>query len=375
MKGTMKKMVAVMLLFSLFAFAAGCTSPASPPAAGDETGIGAAKEGQENNEVGEAPAGSAVSSKAQEIEQALMEQLAPLPEFNNGEKIGALIITLANPFWVSMKEGYEQAGEELGVEVTVMAAPTEGDTKSQLETLDAMVARDYNAIVASPIEPFNLVPGVVKANNKGIKVVNLGPPISKEAVEEAGGWLDGRITVNYEEQGALAAEYIVEKMGSGGGKAAIIQGIPGAGQSEGRTAGAKRVFEAAENVEIVSIQPGNWDRNTAYNIASNILQAHPDIKAIFSCNDVMALAAADALEAAGKREGVIIFGVDFISEAHEAIKEGKLDGSIAYSINIYSKAALILALKTVQGHDIPEEVFSPLALVSKENVAEFEGWE
>ena len=372
MKETMKRMVVFFLLFSLVAFAAGCGSPSSAPAGGEENG---ATEETNEEEIKKAPDGPVLSSKAQEIEQILMEQLLPLPEFNTGEKIGALIITLANPYWVSMKEGYEKAGDELGIEVTVMAAPTEGDTKSQLETLDAMVARDYAAIVASPIEPFNLVPGVVRANNKGIKVINLGPPISGEALEEAGGYLDGKITVNFEEQGSMAAEYIVEKLGSEGGKVAIIQGIPGAGQSEGRTAGAKKVFETAENVEIISIQPGNWDRNTAYNIASNILQAHPDIRAIFSCNDVMALAAADALEAAGKREGVIIFGVDFISEAHEAIKEGRLDGSIAYSMPVYSKAALILALKIVQGHDVPDEVFSPLLLVSKENVAEFAEWE
>ena len=88
----------------------------------------------------------------------------------------------------------------------------------------------------------------------------------------------------------------------------------------------------------------------------------------------MALAAADALRL--PETGRSSYSrVDFISEAHEAIKEGKLDGSIAYSVKIYTKAALILALKTIQGHDIPEEVFSPLALVSKENVAEFEGWE
>ncbi|NLX90706.1 MAG: substrate-binding domain-containing protein [Firmicutes bacterium] len=372
----MKKMVVFMLLFSLVAFAAGCGSPSSAPAGEEENGADpAATEEMNEEELEKEPTGPVLSSKAQELEQVLMEQLLPLPEFNTGEKIGALIITLANPYWVSMKEGYEKAGEELGIEVTVMAAPTEGDTKSQLETLDAMVARDYAAIVASPIEPFNLVPGVVKANKKGIKIINLGPPISEEALEEAGGYLDGKITVNFEEQGSMAAEYIVEKLGTEGGKVAIIQGIPGAGQSEGRTAGAKKVFEAAENVEIVSIQPGNWDRNTAYNVASNILQAHPDIRAIFCCNDVMALAAADALEAAGKREGVIIFGVDFISEAHEAIKEGRLDGSIAYSMPVYAKAAMILALKIVQGHDVPDEVYSPLLLVSKENVAEFEDWE
>lgn len=313
--------------------------------------------------------------KMLEMEEVLMSQLQPLPQTDTGDKIGILVITLTNPFWVGMKEAYEAAGKELGVEVEVMAAPTENDTKSQLETLQAMIAKDYKALILSPIEPFNLVPGVVQANKKGIKVINLGPGIDKQAVINEGGKLDGRIAVDFEEQGKLAAEYIVEKIGAKGGKVAIIQGIPGAGQSEGRTIGAKKVFENAPNVELVSIQPANWDRNTAYNVATNLVQAHPDLKGIFSCNDVMALAAADALEAAGQREGKIIFGVDFIDEAAEAIKAGKLDGSIAYSSKVYAKAAVLLALKTIQDHEIPEVVHSPLAVVTKETIDQYEGWE
>lgn len=307
-------------------------------------------------------------------ERILMEQLQPLPELQQGEKIGILVITLANPYWVTLKESYEKAAKELGVNVEVMAAPTENDTKSQLETLQAMVAKDYAGLIVSPIEPYNLVPGVVAANNKGIKIVNLGPGISVDAIKEAGGHLDGRITVDFEEQGQRAAEYIVEKIGPEGGKVAIIQGIPGAGQSEGRTSGAKKVFESTPGIELVSIQPANWDRNTAYNIATNLLQSNPDIKGIFCCNDVMALAAADALEAAGKREGKIVFGVDFIDEAKEAMKTGKLDGSIAYSMDAYAKAGILLALKTIQGMEVPAQVNSPLAVVTKENIAEYETW-
>ncbi len=323
---------------------------------------------------GEAPGEQISDSKVVENEQILMEQLQPLPELNKGEKIGILVITLANPYWVSLKESYERAAEELGVTVEVMAAPTEGDTKSQLETLQAMTAKDYKGLIISPIEPYNLVPGVVNANKKGIKVVNLGPGINVDAIKEAGGHLDGRITVDFAEQGQRAAEYIVEKIGKDGGKVAIIQGIPGAGQSEGRTAGAKKVFENTPGIELVSIQPGNWDRNTAYNITTNLLQAHPDIKGIFCCNDVMALAAADALVAAGKRDGRIIFGVDFIDEAKEAMGSGKIDGSIAYSMDAYAKAGIILCLKTIQGMDVPKQVLSPLAVVTKENIQEYSNW-
>ena len=322
--------------------------------------------------VGSTWAGSSPSiSKSQEMEDVLMKQLEPMPKIHTQDKVGVLVITLANPYWVGMKNAYEEAGKQFGVQVEVMAAPTEGDTRSQLETLQAMVAKDYKALILSPIEPFNLVPGVVDANRKGIKVINLGPPINKDSVIKAGGQIDGRITVNFEEQGEMAAAYIVSRLGSAGGDVAVIQGIPGAGQSEGRTAGARKVFEKTAGIRLVSVQPANWDRNTAYNVAGNLVQAHPDVRAIFCCNDVMALAAADALAAAGQRKDRIILGVDFIPEAKEAIKSGKLDGSIAYSIPAYGKAAIILALKTIQGQKAPDQVNSPLAAVTRENIDQY----
>jgi ABC-type sugar transport system substrate-binding protein len=356
---THKHILAILMLVILMFNMVGCGGNANESKVTDE---------------GNKPVETVSDPKVAENEKILMDQLQPLPKFNKGEKIGILVITLANPYWTTLKESYEHAAEELGVVVEVMAAPTEGDTKSQLETLQAMTAKDYQGLIISPIEPYNLVPGVVKANNKGIKVVNLGPGINVGAIKEAGGKLDGRITVDFEEQGQKAAEYIVEKIGKDGGKVAIIQGIPGAGQSEGRTAGAKKVFENTTGIELVSIQPGNWDRNTAYNITTNLLQAHTDLKGIFCCNDIMALAAADALEAAGKREGRIIFGVDFIDEAKEAIGTGKIDGSIAYSMDAYARAGIILCLKTIQGMDVPQQVNSPLAVVTKENIQEYQSW-
>lgn len=312
--------------------------------------------------------------KIAEMEKILMEQLEPMPEIGGGEKIGVLIISLTNPFWVNMKDKYEKAGEELGIDVEVFAAPTEGDTTAQLETLDGMIVKDYDAIVFSPIDANNLIPGILRANQANVPVINLGPGVNQDSLKEQGGHLDGVITVDFENQGRMVAEDMLRQMPEGG-KVAIIQGIPGAGQSEGRTKGAKEVFESAEGVELVSIQAGNWDRNEAYNITMDLIQAHPDLKAIFACNDVMALAAVEALETAGKKDGVIVYGVDFTDEAQVAIKEGRLDGSITYSPSVYTKAALLLSLKVIQGHDIEGPVFSPLAVVNKENVHEFDGWE
>lgn len=312
------------------------------------------------------------NARVKEIENTLMKQIGDMPKTGGGEKLGALVISLTNPYWVGMKDAYIAAAAQYGVNIEVMSAPTEGDKQSQLETLNAMALKDYKAIVLSPIEPYNLLPGIIQCNKNGIPVINLGPGINVDSLKEMGGHLDGRLTVDFAQQGELAATDMVKRIGAG--KVAIIQGIPGAAQSEGRTAGAKKVFEATKGIELVSVQPANWDSTAAYNAASDIIQAHGDLKGIFCCNDVMALAASRALTDAGLKDKVLLYGVDGTEEAKTAIKEGRMDGTITYPSSAYAKAAVIMLLKLAQGMDMSQTVYCPLDVINTENVAQFDGY-
>lgn len=312
------------------------------------------------------------NARVKEIENTLMKQIGDMPKTGGGEKLGALVISLTNPYWVGMKDAYIAAAAQYGVNIEVMSAPTEGDKQSQLETLNAMALKDYKAIVLSPIEPYNLLPGIIQCNKNGIPVINLGPGINVDSLKEMGGRLDGRLTVDFAQQGELAATDMVKRIGAG--KVAIIQGIPGAAQSEGRTAGAKKVFEATKGIELVSVQPANWDSTAAYNAASDIIQAHGDLKGIFCCNDVMALAASRALTDAGLKDKVLLYGVDGTEEAKTAIKEGRMDGTITYPSSAYAQAAVIMLLKLAQGMDMSQTVYCPLDVINTENVAQFDGY-
>lgn len=365
----MKKIISLILVLTMLT---GLLLACAPKDSNNTGGDNSNTEGG-NSEVNETEKAEG-NSKILEMEEILMSQLTPLPKLNGGEKIGVLIISETNPFWSNMKAKYEKAGKELGIDVEVLSAPTEGDTVSQLETLDGMIVKEYDGIIFSPIDGNNLIPGLLRANQANIPVINLGPGVNQDSLKEQGGHLDGIITVDFENQGMMVAEDMLKQIPDGG-KVAIIQGITGAGQSEGRTKGAKKVFENTEGVEIVSILPGDWDRNTAYNITTDLIQAHPDLKGIFACNDVMALAAVEALETVKKKDGVIVYGVDFTDEAQASIADGRLDGSITYSPTVYTKAALLLSLKIVQGEKIEEPVYSSLAVVNQKNIDDFDGWE
>lgn len=307
--------------------------------------------------------------------ETVESQLGDLSKIAGGKKIGVLVITLANPYWTEMKKRYEEWAHQMGVTVEILAAPTEGDLKSQLDTLETMVAKGYDAIVVTPMDPFNLIPGILKANEKGIPIVCSGPAVDAKALKDAGGHLDGWISATFLDQGRLAAEDMVEKLGEAGGSVAIIEGIPGAGQSEARKRGASEVFEKAPRVSIVSVQPGKWNRNLAFDIATGLIKANPGLKGIYCANDVMALAAADALLAAGKREGVLIYGTDFIPEAREAIRARKLQGSTTFSQAAWTRGALVFALKLAsKASDLPDRLDIPILLATPDNISDFDGW-
>ena len=379
----MKKWISLLLALAMMLSIAACGS-------NNSTNNGAANNGTENTAGNDTAAnttndtaddtqdtGSELSATVQqlyaEFDAAMEEQIGPMPESFGDIKVGAVVISLTNQFWVNMKDFYEAAGEELGIPIDVQTGTTEGDTASQLDVLMTMADMDYDVIIVSPIDGTNLIPGIVKCNENGVKVINLGPGVDTEALAEAGGHLDATITVAFTEQGETVANDMISRLPDGG-QVAIIAGLAGAGQSEGRTSGAKEVFEATEGIELVAVQNCDWDATLAYDATKALITEYPDLKGIFCCNDTMALAAVEALAAEGK-EDVLVYGVDFTDDARAAIMEGTMTGSMSYSSQRYTKAALQMAVMLNEGETFDSSIYLPLTLVTVDNVNDLEGWQ
>lgn len=327
---------------------------------------------KEEETSGEEEAEGASADMIAQVEEQMNQALGELPETGKGERIGILISSTSNEFWGTMKTRYEEAAEELGIEVEVFEASAEDDTQGQLDALNTMIPMGFDAIILSPIDGTNLIPGIVAANEEGIPVINLGPGVDMEALADANGHLDGKITVNFEEQGSTVANDMISRM-KDGGKVAILAGLEGAGQSVGRTNGAAKVFEETEGVELVATQACDWDAERAFEATKEIMTVHPDLKGIFACNDNMALAAVRALKEM-EIEGVMVYGVDYTSDAKAAIEEGTLMGSMTYSSTVYTKAAEEMAMLMIQGKTFEEPVYLPLTLVNQDNIADFADW-
>lgn len=314
-----------------------------------------------------------INTAMEEAEQKLLEALKPLPQKDTGVKLAAIESTLANSFWITMQEGYEDAAKEYGISIDVMATETETDIDGQLNIMKILISKDYDGIAVSPLTEHNLIPGVIEANKKGVKIVEVGNGINKEALEKAGGKTEAYITSDFKQQGTMGAEYIIDKTG-GKGKVAVIEGIPGATQSEARKNGAVEAFEAA-GMEVLPVQTANFDRQQAYDLTAALIEANSDIVGIACGNDIMALGAVEALKAKNMKDKVVVVGVDFIEEAKASIENGELDATVAMSPYLFGKAGTITALKAIQGHEFKGSVvWTPIQLVIRDNVASMEGW-
>jgi len=281
-------------------------------------------------------------------------------EAKDNYKIGVLLKTLANPFWVSMKEGILAEAENQGVDVDIYAVSTEGDSNEQLRLFENLLNRDYDGIAFAPITPGNLINVISDANDQGIPLVNLDERVPNDLLRENGGYIYSFVTTNNVKVGRQAAEFVKSKLD--GGEVAIIEGKAGNVSGEDRKKGFTEGIEEGGNFEIVASQPADWDRTQAINVTTNILTRFPDVKAIYAANDTMALGAVRAVENQDKSDEILVVGTDGIPEAVDYVKQGRLDATIKqdpYNIGVSGLRLLIQAL------NIPQEVEVPSVLVTE----------
>ena len=92
--------------------------------------------------------------------------------------IAVLLKPESNEYWASMKAGIEDwAKDQDGVSVDVYCAESEDNIQGQLEQMENIISKDYDAICAAPLSASNLVEGVLKACDAGIPVVNVDESI------------------------------------------------------------------------------------------------------------------------------------------------------------------------------------------------------
>lgn len=284
--------------------------------------------------------------------------------------VTAVLKTLANPFWVAMQLGLLEEAINQGITVEILAVPTEADLEAQLNLAETALLRRPAVLLVSPITSRNLHPALRLAAALKIPIVDLDGNLPLDyAAKTVEGEPDipiaSQIASNNFLAGQMAADFIIEQLG-GVGKVLLIEGIAGNITGMQRVEGcAARIREKAPNMQIVGRYAGDWDRLKAAMIVSDVLVAHPDLRAIYCANDTMALGAVEAVYAAGKGGQIVVVGTDGIKDARDAIIEGRLAATVAQLPYLMGKMAIETAVKLLKGEPVPFRQDVPLLLLTK----------
>ena len=285
--------------------------------------------------------------------------------------IALVLKTLNNPFFIDMQKGAEDAAKKLGVKLVVQAAEREVDVEKQMQIIENLIQTKVSALCITPSGSKEIVPAIVKANRVGIPVLIVDTRVNQPALNDAGGKVSGFIGSDNLEGGRVAGEFIAKAL-QGKGKVAVLEGIPGHETGDSRLKGFRQIMASNPGIEIVSSQTANWERDQGYTVFQNVLQAHPDIQALFACSDLMALGAVEAISAAGKTGKIIVVGFDAFSEAREAVLKGTMAATIAQSSYDMGKTAVENALHVLRGEKIQEDISLGVQLITKENAKQFQ---
>ena len=275
------------------------------------------------------------------------EEAAPAAKKDGATTIGFSISTLNNPFFVSVKDGVEAKAKELGVNVKIVDA--QNDPAKQANDVADLLQQGVTVLLVNPVDSAAISTSVEAANKANIPVIALDRTADK-------GTLASLVASDNVKGGEMAAEYIINKLGEGV-KVAELEGIPGASATRERGEGFHKV--ADQKLNVVAKQSADFDRTKGLTVAENMLQANPDIQAIFAQNDEMALGAIEASKSAGKQ--IFIVGFDGTDDGIKAVENGTMAATIAQQPELMGQQGVEAAV----GEKIEAKIAVPLKLVEK----------
>ncbi|QGF23922.1 D-ribose ABC transporter substrate-binding protein [Raineyella fluvialis] len=279
---------------------------------------------------------------------------------SSGTKIAMAISTMNNPFFVSLRDGAQAEAKAKGVDLLVSDA--QNDASTQLNQLSNAQTSGAKAVIVNPVDSKAVAGGVkaligakvpVVAVDRGVEGVDVASFIASDNV--AGG--------------GQAADALAQATHSTG-KVIWLQGTPGTSASIDRGKGFSETLKKYPNLSIVATQTANFDRTQGLNVATNLLQAHPEATAIFAENDEMALGAIKALgDKAGK--SVMVVGFDGTPDGIKAVSDGTMAADIAQQPAELGKLAVDQAINAVGG-TAQKSIPVPVKTVTKDNVSGYQ---
>jgi ribose transport system substrate-binding protein len=295
-------------------------------------------------------------------------QAAPLVKEcgKNGEfVIGFSQANNAEPYRQHVNDQLTAAAKKVP-QFKLQIADGAGNVNTQTSQMDNFITQKVDLILISPFEAAPLTPVVARAMKAGIPVIELDRKTVGEAGKEYTAFIGGDNFKIAEEAG----KYVADKLLPQGGEVAVLQGLPSSTPAVERLNGFKSGVKDNPKVQVVAEQAADWLPDKAQTAFAAMLQAHPNIKAVYASNDMMAAGARLAAKGAGKLDQVKILGTDGLpgpAGGIRAVAEGEWAATFTYPTGGPEAIEMAKSLLLDCAEKVPTVVTVPTTAITPDN--------
>jgi ribose transport system substrate-binding protein len=261
-----------------------------------------------------------------------------------------------NPAYEAFRIAADQIARSTGAKI-VHFVPKKPDSVDEQKAMVEQVLKDKpDAVIFIPVDDVAMIPSVKQLNDAKIPVVLVSNPLPGNFVTYVGA---DDFEIGYRE-----ARYLFEYLG-GKGKIVVIEGAPAAPTNRERVRGYARAFAEFPGIQVLGSGVGNYQQPDATRVMAKFLGEHPQIDAVLSANDGMALGVLEALKEANRT--AIVIGINGILPAVKQIETGAILATVDFNMFKIGCAATRAAVRHLNHEPLPEKVMLPAEVIDKTN--------
>ncbi len=261
-----------------------------------------------------------------------------------------------NPAYEAFRIASDQIARSSGVQVVHYVPKQPDNVDEQIAMVDQVLKDRPDAVIFIPVDDVAMVDSVKRLNDAKIPVVLVSNPLPGSFVTYVGA---DDFEIGYRE-----ARYLFENL-NGKGKIVVIEGTPAAPTNRERLRGYQRAFAEFPGIEVLGSGVGNYQQPDAKRAMAKLLSEHPQIDAVLSANDSMALGVLEALKAANRT--AIVIGINGILPAVKQIEAGAILASVDFNMFKIGCTATRAAVRYLKHEPLPEKVILPAEVIDKTN--------
>jgi rhamnose transport system substrate-binding protein len=233
------------------------------------------------------------------------------------------------PYFTSCSQGAEEAAKELGNVELIYDGPTDGAPEKAAAMIEKWTLQGVDVLAVSPNDPQVLAPAMQKAREKGVKVItwdaDAAPATRDFFVNQA----------SAKDIGYALVDAMAKDLGAdASGEVAIITAtLTAANQNAWMKYMKERLASNYPKLSLVGVQPSNEDQKVAFQVAQDLIKAHPNLKGIFAISSVAFPGAAEAVKQAGATGKVLVTGLATPNDMKGYVKDGTVKSVILWNTN------------------------------------------